>query len=79
MSYLTSQQRSEAPAPPQPEGLRGFWLGALLLIGQRPQRIFSLLAIASRSKLGQNLAVPEPPCPLLPLNPLGRRCPRRVC
>ena len=23
--YLTSQQRREAPAPPQPEGLRGFW------------------------------------------------------
>ena len=36
--YLTSQQRSEAPAPPQPEGLRGFWPGALLLVGQRPQR-----------------------------------------
>jgi hypothetical protein len=29
--YLTSQQRREAPAPPQPEGLRGFWPGALLL------------------------------------------------
>jgi hypothetical protein len=25
--YLTSQQRREAPAPPQPEGLRGFWPG----------------------------------------------------
>jgi hypothetical protein len=25
--YLTSQQRREAPAPPQREGLRGFWLG----------------------------------------------------
>jgi hypothetical protein len=23
--YLTSQQRGEAPAPPQSEGLRGFW------------------------------------------------------
>src|SRR5271165_2086084 len=33
-SYLTSQQRGEAPAPPQPEGLRGFWPGALLLVGQ---------------------------------------------
>jgi hypothetical protein len=32
-SYLTSQQRGEAPAPPQPEGLRGFWLDALLLVG----------------------------------------------
>jgi hypothetical protein len=29
--------------PPQPEGLRGFWPGALLLVGQRPQRVFSLL------------------------------------
>jgi hypothetical protein len=35
-SYLTSQQRGEAPVPPQPEGLRGFWPGALLLVGQRP-------------------------------------------
>jgi hypothetical protein len=42
-SYLTSQQRGEAPAPPQPEGLRGFWPGALLLVGQSPQRVFSLL------------------------------------
>ena len=25
--YLTSQQRAEAPPPPQPEGLRGFWPG----------------------------------------------------
>jgi hypothetical protein len=36
MAYLTSQQRGEAPVPPQPEGLRGFWPGALLLVGQRP-------------------------------------------
>jgi hypothetical protein len=42
--YLTSQQRREAPAPPQPEGLRGFWPGALLLVSQRPQRVFSFLA-----------------------------------
>src|SRR5271157_3519687 len=28
----------------QPEGLRGFWPGAFLLVGQRPQRVFSLLA-----------------------------------
>ena len=42
--YLTSQQRGEAPVPPQPEGLRGFWAAALLLVGQRPQRVFSLLA-----------------------------------
>jgi hypothetical protein len=41
---LTSQQRPEAPAPPQPEGLRGFWPGALLLVSQRPQRVFSFLA-----------------------------------
>jgi hypothetical protein len=40
---FTSQQRCEAPAPPQPEGLREFWPGALLLVGQRPQRVFSLL------------------------------------
>ncbi len=33
--YLTSQQRREAPAPPQPEGLRGFWPGALLLVSPR--------------------------------------------
>ena len=39
--YLTSQQRREAPAPPQPEGLRGFWPGALLLVSQRPHRVFS--------------------------------------
>src|SRR5580700_8657272 len=41
--YLTSRQRREAPAPPQPEGLRGFWPGALLLVSQRPQRVFSFL------------------------------------
>src|SRR6202011_6363663 len=28
----------------QPEGLRGFWPVALLLVGQRPPRVFSLLA-----------------------------------
>src|SRR6266403_41163 len=54
-SYLTSQQRGEAPAPPQPEGLRGFWPGALLLVGQRPQRVFSLLA----PRTNQN---PQQPC-----------------
>ena len=32
-SYLTSQERGETPAPPQPEGLRGTWPGALLLVG----------------------------------------------
>jgi hypothetical protein len=29
--------------PPQPEKLRGFWPGAWLPVGQRPQRVFSLL------------------------------------
>src|SRR5260370_34855502 len=48
--YLTSQQRGEAPLPPQPEGLRGFWPGALLLVGQRPQRVFSLLAPRTQPK-----------------------------
>jgi hypothetical protein len=49
-SYLTSQQRGEAPAPPQPEGLRGFRLDALLLVGQRPQWVFSLRAFAMSPK-----------------------------
>src|SRR3982074_1438673 len=48
--YLTSQQRREAPAPPQPEGLRGFWPGALLLVSQRPQRVFSFLAPRTQPK-----------------------------
>src|ERR1700730_1834614 len=54
-SYLTSQQRGEAPAPPQPEGVRGFWPGALLLVGQRPQRVFSLLAPRAQPKLAPAL------------------------
>jgi hypothetical protein len=33
-------------------GLRGFWPGALLLVGQRPQRVFSLLA---PRKFGQSV------------------------
>src|ERR1700731_2916044 len=54
-SYLTSQQRGEAPAPPQPEGRRGFWPGALLLVGQRPQRVFSLLAPRTQPKFAAAL------------------------
>ena len=47
--------RGEAPAPPQPEGLRGFWPGALLLVGQRPQRVFSLLAPRTQPKFAAAL------------------------
>src|SRR6202007_1094421 len=54
-SYLTSQQRGEAPAPPQPEGLCGFWPGALLLVGQRPQRVCSLLAPHTQPKFAAAL------------------------
>jgi hypothetical protein len=46
-AYLTSQQRREAPAPPQPEGLARILTGcpasAGLLVSQRPQRVFSFL------------------------------------
>jgi hypothetical protein len=56
-SYLTSQQRGEAPAPPQPEGLRGFWLDALLLVGQRPQWVFSLLAPRNPAKICSSAAI----------------------
>jgi hypothetical protein len=54
-SYLTSQQRGEAPAPPQPGGLRGFWLGALLLVSRRPQRVFSFLAPRTQPKFAAAL------------------------
>ena len=50
---LASQQRGEAPAPPQPEGLREFWPGALLLVSQRPQRVSSLLASRTQQKFVQ--------------------------
>jgi hypothetical protein len=53
--YLTSQQRREAPAPPQPEGLRGFWPGALSLVSQRPQRVFSFLAPRTQPKFAAAL------------------------
>src|SRR5258707_15209296 len=53
--YLTSQQRREAPAPPQPKGLRGFWPGALLLVSQRPQRGFSFLAPRTQPKFAAAL------------------------
>ena len=53
--YLTSQQRREAPAPPQPEGLRGFWPGALLLVSQRPQPVFSFLAPRTQPKFAAAL------------------------
>jgi len=53
--YLTSQQRGEAPAPLQPKGLRGFWPGALLLVSQRPQRVFSFLAPHTQPKFAAAL------------------------
>ena len=53
--YLTSQQRGEAPAPPQPEGLRGFWPGALLLVSQRPLRVFSFLTPRTQPKFAAAL------------------------
>ena len=53
--YLTSQQRGEVPAPPQPEGLRGLWPGALLLVSQRPQRVFSFLAPRTQPKFAAAL------------------------
>src|SRR5271165_5295156 len=66
-SYLTSQQRGEAPAPPQPEGLRGFWPGALLLVGQRPQRVFSLLAPRTLPKFAAALLYePQTWCTIAP-------------
>jgi hypothetical protein len=34
----------------QPEGLRGFWPGALLLVGQRPQRVFVFSLLAPRTQ-----------------------------
>jgi len=54
-SYLTSQQRGEAPAPPQPEGLRGFWPVALLLVSQRPPWVCSLLAPRTQPKFAAAL------------------------
>jgi hypothetical protein len=53
--YLTSQRRGEAPVPPQPEGLREFWPGALLLVSQRPQRVFSFLAPRTQPKFAAAL------------------------
>jgi len=64
---LTSQQRGEAPAPPQPEGLRGFWPGALLLVGQRPQRVFSLLEAPTQPKFAAALLYkPQTWCTIVP-------------
>src|SRR5258708_12599965 len=60
--YLTSQQRREAPAPPQPEGLRGFWPGALLLVSQRPQREFSFLAPRTQPKFAASLLYEPQTC-----------------
>jgi hypothetical protein len=42
---------AERPA----EGLRGFWLGALLLVSQRPQRVFSFLASRTQPKFAAAL------------------------
>jgi hypothetical protein len=42
-------------AAPQPEGLRGFWPGALLLVSQRPQRVFSFLAPRTQPKFAAAL------------------------
>jgi len=39
----------------QPEGLRGFLPGALLLVAQRPQRVFSLLAPRTQPKFAAAL------------------------
>jgi hypothetical protein len=47
--------RRGASACPNPEGLRGFWPGALLFVGQRPQRVFSLLAPRTQPKFAAAL------------------------
>src|SRR6266403_4153685 len=42
--YVTEEQRSRRPIFIATFGLRVFWPAALSLIGQRPQRVFSLFA-----------------------------------
>jgi hypothetical protein len=74
--YLTSQQRREAPAPPQPEGLRGFWPGALLLVSQRPQRVFSFLAPRTQPKFAAALLY-EPQTWCTKTGPVRYVCDRR--
>jgi len=70
--YLTSQQRREVPAPPQPEGLRGFWPGALLLVSHRPQRVFSFLAPRTQPKFAAALLYePQTWCTSLRLPAFG--------
>ena len=46
-------RRGAGAAPTQ--GLREFWSGALLLVGQRPQRVFSLLAPRTQPKFAAAL------------------------
>ena len=74
--YLTSQQRREAPAPPQPEGLRGFWPGAFLLVSQRPQRVFSFLAPRTQPKFAAALLY-EPQTWCTRFAPFRHICDRR--
>jgi hypothetical protein len=40
---------------PNPKGCADFWPGALLLVGQRPQRVFSLLAPRTQPKFAAAL------------------------
>ena len=49
--YLTGEQRGEAPAPPQPEGLRGLWPGV-----PRPRRV---RGIARQSKTTVGILLPR--------------------
>jgi len=49
-SYVTSERRSQQAKAPRPEGLPIFEPLTLLLVGQRPPRVSSLLAPRQRLK-----------------------------
>jgi hypothetical protein len=58
MCYVTSEQRSQKAKEPRPEGLRLFWAAPLLLVSQRPLRVFSFLAPRCSPKSNRNAALP---------------------
>ena len=58
MCYVTSERQSRKAKEPRPEGLRLFWAAPLLLVSQRPQRVFSFLAPRCSPKSARNAALP---------------------
>src|ERR1700726_3181472 len=65
-----SQQRGEAPAPPQPEGLRGFWPGCFVARRSKTTAGIFPPRAAHPAKIRSSAAIRASDLVLSPTNPL---------